>query len=135
MAGTGTAGASAPARRKASTNGNGNGSGDKSKAKAAVEEVVAPEAVEQKVADFRGLKLVLNELPKTFLWDLAASGTDVRGLYQLAQSLLRPEQLGEVRGLLAEYDGAAEDFMDELLDAVFAEYGLGVGESEASQDS
>jgi hypothetical protein len=132
-AGQKTAGASAPARRKASTNGNGNGKPSAAKAKAAVAEVT-PDAVEQKVVEFHGITLeLLDELPKTFLWDLAEA--DMRGLYRLAQSLIRPEQLAEVRALLAEYDGAPDEFLNELLDAVFAQYGLGVGESAASSDS
>jgi hypothetical protein len=134
-AGQKTAGASAPARRKASANGNGNGSGGKSKAKAAVEEVVKPDAVEQKVAEFRGRKLRLKELPPTFLWDLSAAGNSIPAYYQLIQQVLEPEAFAEVRDARAEFEGDDDDFSDELFEAVFAQYGLGVGESAASQDS
>jgi hypothetical protein len=127
-------GASAPARRKASTNGNGNGKPSAAKAKAAVAEVT-PDAVEQKVAQFRGITLVLNELPKTFLWDLAASDNNVLAYFQLVQSLLRPEQLGEVRQALMESDDDADTFIGELVEVVFSAYGLGLGESAASSDS
>lgn len=96
----------------------------------------AEKAPEPKTVEFRGMTLELPvELPKTFMWDLAASDDDVFAYYKIVQSLLKPEQIGAVRSALAASDDSEAEFVIALLDTVLGEYGMTVGESEASQGS
>lgn len=91
---------------------------------------------ETKTVEFRDLTLELPaELPKTFLWDVAASQDNVVSYFQLAQSLLRPEDVGDVRSALADSDEDAGEFTVALLNAMLEPYGLAMGESAASQSS
>lgn len=108
---------------------------EKKKAAAAARAEAADQP-QPKTAEFRGLTIALpTDLPKTFMWDMAAANDDVFAYFQLVQSLLQPEQVGEVRSALANADDTAGDFIMELLDAIFAEYGMAAGESAASQGS
>lgn len=110
-----------------------NGTKAKSRAKAAVEEVVDPQP---KVAEFQGLTLDLDaELPNTFMWDAAEAADNDMAFYQLVQSLLKPEQRPVVRELLAGAEEGPLAFMQGLCDAILSAYGLGLGESSASQES
>jgi hypothetical protein len=89
-----------------------------------------------KTITFRDLELtVAAELPKTLLWDMAAAQQSDVFFFQLVQSVISPEQLPEVRQLLAESDDDPNDFAGELLQAVLVEHGMALGESSASQDS
>lgn len=101
---------------------------------AQAEAEVAP--TDGRTVEVEGLTLVLAaEPPQTLLWDIAAAQNNILAYFQLAQSLIAPEQQAEVRAALAEYDGAPGDFIVSLVDAIFGAYGLGLGESSASQES
>lgn len=99
----------------------------------------AAEEVEQRdgrTVEFRGLTLTLeDELPKTFMWDAAESADNDVAFYKLVQSLIDAEQRFAVRAALAESDGSAAEFMQELSESILGAYGLGLGESSASQGS
>lgn len=106
----------------------------KTKAAAAQAETNGKPAPKQ--LEWRGLTLDLpDELPKTFLWDLSAAQGNIAAWFDLAQSLLKQEQLPLVRAALQEADELPGDFVMELAGAMFAQYGVDVGESSASQDS
>lgn len=91
----------------------------------------------QKTVNFRGVEITLPpELPKTFVWDLAAASSEGDlGYYRLAQSLIPAEHLQEVRALLADSDDSEEDFMMDLLNTMLEPYGLGSGKQSASPES
>lgn len=123
--------ATAASRRRASANGNGAAAKSRAKAEAAVAEV--EDKAEQKTVEFCGLTLELpTALPKTLLWDIAAAQDNIVAYFQLAQSLLKDEQLPAVREALIDSDLSSDDFTVELLETILDAYGLGMGESAAS---
>jgi hypothetical protein len=100
--------------------------------------VAAAEADEPqpKTVEFRGLTLTLGEaLPNTFIWDAAEANGNELAYYQLVQSLVPPEQRLVVRSVLAESGEDSDAFMSDLADVVLGAYGIGLGESSASQES
>lgn len=121
----GAAKSAAPSRSK---------NGSKPKKVAAAEAELDPPEV--RTVEFEGITLTLaQDPPPTLLWDIAAAQNNILAYFQLAQSLIAPEQLADVRAKLGEYGGAPGDYVVGLVDAIFGAYGLGLGESSASQES
>lgn len=129
-AASGGTAASAAARRRS----NGNGKASR-KVKAAVEEV-SPAKVEGKYVEFRGHRFELApELPTPVLLQLVEieESDGPLPMLQLLHTMLGQEQFVTVRKALS-----ADDSLDDvtaLIDAVFDQYGVGLGESSASPDS
>lgn len=108
-------------------------------ARKAVEEIKAP----SKHAVFRDIKLVLPPvLPASFAFDSieieATGGMHLGDIRRLIVGILGEQQWATVRQKIAD-DGDPMDnlatIMEELLEAVFAPYGMTLGESSASATS
>lgn len=102
----------------------------KGAASAAAAEVAAePQA---KTVTFRDVSLELpDELPATILFDiteLESAGSSPMPLFRLLRSLLGPEQFQRVRAQL-QADDDVMGAVEGLIGDVFAEYGMGLGDS------
>ena len=93
---------------------------------------------EPKTVEVRGLTLTLPEsLPATFAFDVAEMQQEatVFAVIRLLTTFLGSEQVVEIRGKVARgevTDDDLGDFLGEILEAIFEEFGLSLGESEAS---
>jgi hypothetical protein len=107
---------------------------NKGAASARREAVAAPPEPPQ--IEWRNLVLVLPDtLPATIMFDfveLEAAGGDPRPIFRLLRTLLDgSDQFLAVRNEIIESDDVGE-IVDELLELIFTEYGLGMGESGPS---
>lgn len=93
---------------------------------------VEPEP-QPKTAKFGELELSLpDKLPSTILFDLTTlelAGDDPMPAYRLLQSMLGMEQFIHVRNIVAQEEGEDDgSSVGELLNAIFDQYGLSLGE-------
>lgn len=106
------------------------------KGAAARAEVAARPAAKQ--VEFRGHTFTLpDELPATLLFDitdLEVAGNDPMPVFRLLRSLLGPDQFTELRNLVAG-DEQIVHTIDELIEDLFAQYGVSLGERSASPGS
>lgn len=103
-----------------------------SKATAAMAEVEPQE----KSFKWQGLTLTLPaELPEVVLFDVVEMEASENGIAILRtlRSILGPDQFTQVRNKLGQLGANAES--EVLFDGIFGQYGLGSGESSASDDS
>lgn len=91
-----------------------------------------------KALTFKGLKFALPaELPDTFIFDvieIEAAGESAGPIFRMLRSILGSEQFNVLRNAVENKAIAATE-IDDFVSAVFEKYGLGLGESSASQDS
>lgn len=91
-----------------------------------------------KTVTFRQLTLTLPEqLPPTMLFhitDLEAAGGNPLPVFRLLREILGAEQFNDVRTELTG-DSQVVSAVDGLLGDIFDQYGIGLGESSASQNS
>jgi hypothetical protein len=90
-----------------------------------------------KQVTFKGLTLTLPlSLPETFVLDIveleATEGP--MPLFRMLRSILGAEQFGQLRSAIDRKVIMTED-LDSIITDVFEKYGIGPGESSASQDS
>lgn len=99
-------------------------------AAAKAEKKPAPTTIE-----VRGLTLTLPEsLPATFAFDVAEMQQEatVFAVIRLLTTFLGAEQIVEIRSKIARgevTDDELGDFLSEILEAIFAEFGLSLGEA------
>ncbi len=98
---------------------------------------VRAEKAKSKSVKFRGETLQLpEELPPTLLFDItdveAADGDNPMPVFRMLRSILGGDQFVVVRNKIAVSEN--EDFADvgELVEAIFAQYGVSAGEAPAS---
>ena len=102
---------------------------------------VAEKKPEPKTVEVRGLELTLPDtLPATFAFDVAEMQQEatVFAVIRLLTTFLGSYQVVEIRGKVARGEVTDEelgDFLGEILEAIFEEFGLSLGEAEASQMS
>lgn len=87
---------------------------------------------------FNGIKFTLPpELPDTFIFDvieIEAAGDSIGPVFRMLRSMIGPEQFNLLRNAV-EDKSISPDEIDDFVSAVFDKYGLGLGESSASQGS
>ena len=89
---------------------------------------------EPKTVEVRGLTLTLPEqLPATFAFDVAEMQQEatVFAVIRLLTTFLGSDQVVEIRGKVARGEVSDEelgDFLGEILEAIFEEFGLSLGE-------
>ena len=106
-----------------------------SKAAAAKAEV-EPEKSEAKMLEWQGLTLALPDvLPESVMFDVVESEATENGfaILRTLRSILGGKQFTAVRYKLEELGEDADSI--SLYEGIFGQYGLGLGESGASQDS
>ena len=104
------------------------------KSKAAAAKAEKDEKDEPTTIEVRGLELTLPDaLPATFAFDVAEMQQEatVFAVIRLLTTFLGSEQVVEIRGKVARGEVTDEelgDFLGEILEAIFEEFGLSLGE-------
>jgi hypothetical protein len=118
----------------------------KAPSKAAAAKAEVQDQQEPKSFEWRGITLALpDELPGTVLFDFAEMESQIRAgedrigpTVELITSLVGADQVQAVKAKVAEDKLTLEEALEEipgLLNSLLEQFGMGLGESSASQDS